>query len=337
MTKAITDISPIHRQSPALRTIANLSLEVERLRFASDFNLPTDHGRLLQLSLELSTRVPRHPVSLNIRAFQTLPETGLPSPPKLLSEAASFFTQRDFASALGSAQSALKTLESSSNSLIEQGRAQVVVGDLLLLTGSTQEAESCFLQANSLLGDLPPVILRLGQVKYAQGRLDDAHSLARDALSVNPLYGSAMMLFWESATKQGRQLAPLPLPERASVDSSNNRRIDPNLNGRALHAWKAWLLAEPSIGLHDPPKMGRYEALVGAWRSATDEHAEQYDDPALLAKADLERFERFDKAGILSSYLWLLGLNLANADSWRKWSASNPEAMKRFWTEAPEL
>jgi hypothetical protein len=83
--------------------------------------------------------------------------------------------------------------------------------------------------------------------------------------------------------------------------------------------------------------MGRYEALVGAWRSATDEHAEQYDDPALLAKADLERFERFDKAGILSSYLWLLGLNLANADSWRKWSASNPEAMKRFWTEAPEL
>ena len=317
--------------------ISTLSVEVERLRFASEFGLPTDHGRLLQLSLELSTRVPRHPVSLNIRAFQTLPETGLPTPSNLLSEAASLFAQQDFGGALESAKRALKAVEASCNSPTEQGRAQVVVGDLLLLTGNTNEAESCFLQANSLLGDLPPITLRLGQVKYTQGLINEAHNFARDALSVNPLYGSAMMLFWESAIKQGRQLAPLPLPERASVDSSNTMRIDPNLNGRALLAWKAWLLAEPSQALHAPPKMGQYEALVEAWRRETEQHAEQYDDPALLAKADLERLERFDKAGILCGYLWLLGLNLSNADSWRRWSAANPEAMSRFWAEAPEL
>jgi tetratricopeptide (TPR) repeat protein len=317
--------------------ISTLSLEVERLRFASEFGLKTDHGRLLQLSLELSTRVPRHPISLNIRAFQFLPETGLPRPSKHLSEAASMFAKRDFTGALESAKSALKAIEATSNSLTNQGRAMVVIGDLLLLIGKTKQAESFFLDANSLLGDLPPIILRLGQVKYSQGLSDDAHSLAREALSVNPLYGSAMMLFWESAIKQGRQLAPLPLPERATVDSSSNMRIDPSLSGRALLAWKAWLLAKPSETPHSPPKKGQYNALVAAWRNQNEDQAEQYDDPSLLAKADLERLSRFEDAGILDGYLWLQGLNLSNADSWRQWSIANPLAMNEFWSKAPEL
>jgi hypothetical protein len=169
------------------------------------------------------------------------------------------------------------------------------------------------------------------------GLVDDAHDLAKQALSINPLYGSAMMLFWESAIKQGRQLAPLPLPERASVDSSNNRRIDPNLTGKAQLAWRAWLLAEPSSEQHAPPKIARYEALVDIWRTQSDNEADQYDDPALLAKEDLDRLSRFKEAGILQGYLWLLCLNLSNADSWRQWSTAHPEAMNRFWSSAPEI
>jgi|GEM_PF-2814780 len=323
------------KQSP--KDISALSFEVERLRFTTDFGLSTEHGRLLQLSLELSSRVPRHPISLNIRAFQVLPETALPQPPSALKEAAALFIKKDLNSATQSATAALEVLEQGNNSLIEQGRAQVVIGDLLLLQGQTVEAERCFIQANAILGDLPPIVNRLGQVKFEQKRFDEAHSLAKTALSTNPLYGSAMMLFWESAIKQGRQLAPLPMPERATIDSSNEMRIDPTLTGKALRAWQAWLMAVPSDTMYAPPKKGQYDALLKEWAARGEQTAERYDDPGLLAKADLDRLERFREAGILDGYLWLLGLNLSSAETWRQWSTKNPEAMNMFWSTAPEV
>ena len=134
---------------------------VDRLRFASEFNLKGGGSHSDQKIDRLIGQAENHLLALNLRAFRALPETALPAPSSDFEPVAKLFSESKSEEALALA---LEVVHSNPN-----GRSWVNTGDLQLLHGQVDSAFESYQQALESLGMLAPIRLRLGRIAAARG------------------------------------------------------------------------------------------------------------------------------------------------------------------------
>ncbi|MEE2750570.1 MAG: hypothetical protein VX519_04005 [Myxococcota bacterium] len=306
-------------------TISDLARTVEQIHFARSHHISTDNVEFEDLKRVLLQRAPFHPLALNLRAFDALPETALPAPSKRFSGIARAFMDGRYTDALSEAQGVV----SQDMTDDEQARLYTTIGDLESLLGSIESAEDCFRKALLILGPLPPLHARLGRCAFLRGDADTARSRAIRALVENPIYGTAMVLYLEACRSRSIQLLPIPV-QAGLVRTQSGWVATPDLSPKAVRAWEAWLNARASCTLEEfPPERTPTLALIQAWRSGTNDDLSYTDTP----NPELDALERMERDGILDGYLWFAGLDSSNANQWRAWKQEHPRTMERFWSE----
>lgn len=219
--------------SPTVEQTFALAERAESLRFSVEHHLGGDLTELDALEAELLRLAPEHPFALNLRARRALPETMLPPPPVELRGAAR-------ALRAGAPDRAL------ADALPLAGRGSAIAscacGDLLLLAGNPAEAEQHYRRVRVRLGDLPPVLTRLGRVAERTNRPAEAWSLTVDALVGNPLWGTARWQLRRLAEARGQLLAPLPLRVLEDDEHEQWRALRQSWRARGIE--EAWRWAE---------------------------------------------------------------------------------------------
>ena len=301
---------------------------VDRMRFLSEHNLQGGQVDFESKGQRLLAQAGNHPLALNLRAFSALPETALPSPCPSFGPVAHLFLQ-------GNTQEAQELAEKQVNEN-PHARSWANCGDLQLLHGQLHAAEASYRRAQDTLGRIPPLTLRLGRVEALRGDWTAAKRFAISALSENPLYGSARVLFWEATKKLGDAPLGFPLPERIRFGAQGNRQADGNLSEAARTAWMAWAEVDARLGQTEtPPQKTAYAALVHAWEQNNNLSPEPgYVDPGQAADDDLRIIAQWSSEGLLEAYLWVIGLGRSNADAFRQWLASNKGRLNQFWQNA---
>lgn len=188
--------------APSPNDAFGLAEQYERLRFAIEHQLSVDTRALHALETQLLATAPEHPFALNLRAGRALPETLLPPPPHELRPAARALRDGDLPRAL---------VETTRADVSGSAVLSCAMGDLLLLQGQPKDAEERFQHAYATLGPLPPLLTRLGRTAELLKNPADAWSLTVQALTANPLWGTARWQLRRLGESRGLLLAPLPL------------------------------------------------------------------------------------------------------------------------------
>jgi tetratricopeptide (TPR) repeat protein len=313
--------------SPFLQP-GQLARFVDRMRFLSEHKLQGGQVDFESKGKRLLAQAGNHPLALNLRAFSALPETALPAPCPSFGPVAQLFLQGDTEEAQALAEKQVKANP--------HARSWANYGDLQLLHGQLHAAEASYRRALDILGRIPPLTLRLGRVEAQRGDWTAAKRFAISALSENPLYGSARVLFWEATKKQGEIPLGFPLPERIRFGPQGKRQADGNLSEAAQTAWMAWAEVETRLGQTEtPPQKTAYAALVNAWEQNNTLNPEPgYVDPGQAGDEDLRIIAQWSSEGLLEAYLWVIGLGRANADAFRQWLPSNKGRLNQFWQNA---
>ncbi|MCP4809916.1 MAG: hypothetical protein GY913_08220 [Proteobacteria bacterium] len=292
--------------------LPELAREAERLRFRQEWHLPVDPARVVEVQSELLRRHPWHPLALNIRALEVLPETGLPSPGDSLAPAARLFARGDLAGTLAA--------------LVPDPRTDDTRARVLLLLGELDQAAALADRANRRLPGRPSLLALRGRIRLGQGDNRGAWGDAIEALVQNPLHGGARVLLRAAGSATGRKLLRIPL--RAPVRPTDDG-IEPlqKLSDRALAAWRAWHRAGASV--EDlAPGAASHLALLTAWRGAggPDERFDESDHT-------IQTLDRWQRSGLLTAYEWSTGLTPATAEAFRTWNTSGHEDLRRFWRD----
>ena len=301
---------------------------IDRLRFASEFKLRGAASHSDQKIDRLIGQAENHLLALNHRAFRALPETALPDPAAGFESVAQSFSESRTEKALALA---IEHCNSDPN-----GRSWANTGDLQLLHGQVDNAHTSYRHAESLLGLLPPIRLRLGRVEAARGNWQAALRQAIGALSDNPLYGSARYLYWDAQRALGRQAIYLPLHVRVVFGSTGERLYMEPLSQAARQSWRSWAEVDEQLGLTEsPPRYSAFRALTDTWRKhrPTDSQ-EDYVAPGVDGDLQLDLLLKWADADLLVPYLWAVGLGKSNADAFRDWHREHKACMTRFWEGA---
>jgi tetratricopeptide (TPR) repeat protein len=307
----------------AQQSLSHLALEVEGLHFSRAHGMETDSNRCERLTRLLMEGAPHHPVALNLRARDALPETMLPESRGALKEVATAFAAGDFAAALDLAR------ELGGLSMKEAGLREHTLGDLVFLTRGPAEAEPHFRAALQALGPLAPLLARLGRCALGTGDWSTARRYAVRALTENPLYGTALVLLFEAAQAEGESLLPIPIQARI-FGTPGGMRVDPSLSPRGRMAWEAWLRARETSDFRErPPERSSTLRLIEVWRAGSDGQLAYSDSP----NQELEALDRWERDGLLDAYLWFAGLNHENAAVFRNWRDAHRDTAERFWRE----
>jgi tetratricopeptide (TPR) repeat protein len=298
---------------------------VDRLRFLSEHSLQGGQADFETKGQRLLAQAENHPLALNLRAFSALPETALPAPCPSFGPVAQHFSEGNTEAALALASERVNALP--------HPRSWANYGDLQLLHGNVQGAESSYRRALDELGRIPPIELRFGRIMAARGDWEAAQRRAIAALSDNPLYGSARYLYWEATKELGRQPLALPLRECVRFGPSGDRLYESDLSEAARMAWRAWAEVDEQMAQSEsPPRKSAYEALVASWTQNRNQNPEPgYVDPGIMGDRSLELLASWASEGLLVAYLWAIGLGRANADAFRTWNLSNRGRLTRFW------
>lgn len=111
---------------------------------------------------------------------------------------------------IGDAQDALETFRQVAKELSNTAVVQARLGDTALLLGHIEEAEAAWQAAINSEAKLPNNLrfpqsrVGLAQVRFEQGRLGQAESLLREALSLNSSYRHARYILGQVLSEQGR-------------------------------------------------------------------------------------------------------------------------------------
>ena len=301
---------------------------IDRLRFASEFNLRGAASHSEQKIDRLIGQAENHLLALNHRAFRALPETALPEPSPEFQPIAQKFAQSQSEEALQLAIEHCSTNPS--------GRSWANTGDLQLLHGGTEEALTSYRNAEEMLGLLPPIRVRLGRIEAAKGNWKAALRQAIAALSDNPLYGSGRYLFWEAQRALGRQAIFLPLPTRVIFGASGERLYMEPLSQAARQAWRSWAEVDEQLGLTEsPPRYSAFRALTESWKKHRPADTnEDYVAPGIEGDMQLNLLERWSESKLLVPYLWAVGLGQSNAAAFQDWHREHKSDMTRFWEGA---
>lgn len=301
---------------------------IDRLRFASEFRLRGAASHSDEKIDRLISQAENHLLALNHRAFRALPETALPEPTAEFQSIAQHFSEGRTDEALASA---LEHCDANPNA-----RSWANTGDLQLLHGQIDQAQTSYRQAEALLGPLPPIRLRLGRVEASRGNWQAALRQAIGALSDNPLYGSARYLYWEAQRSLGRQAIYLPLPTRVVFGATGERLYMEPLSQAARQAWRSWAEVDEQLGLTEsPPRHSAFRALTESWRKhRPSESQEDYVAPGIDGDVQLDLLQKWADADLLVPYLWAIGLGKSNAESFRVWHREHKASMTRFWEAA---
>jgi hypothetical protein len=300
-------------------TPSALARQAEQLRFRIDHHLGGDPEDLIKLLQQLEARVAHHAVVRNARAAQALPETVLPAPPPELSAAASAWIAGDAGQALAKGRRALSDRP--------HPRTAVTVADLCWATGRPDEALAGWEAVRSELGSLVPLLVRLGRAALVQGRTGEALERAVQALGQNPLHGTAFVLLAHTHRARGAETVPVPLPARLAV-VDGQLKLARGLGERARRAWTDALKAAREAPPDEtPPGRSALHTLLQTWRSLPVGSAKEQ-----RVSWTVQALDRWERAGVLDSYLWAVGLNPDTAHAFRR--RPTPQARdQRFWTE----
>jgi len=298
---------------------------VDRLRFLTEHELKGGQADIREKGKRLLAQLDDHPLAMNFKAFEILPESALPAPSPSFGPVAQLFSE-------GKATEAL-ALAATTVHKTPHPRSWVNYGDLQVLHKDLPGAEASYRRALEELGKTPPIELRFGRIEALHQRWDAAHRKAISALSDNPLYGSARFLWAESANAIGRLAVNIPISERVYYGPAGNRLYDNSLSEAAREAWRCWADIDQQLGATEtPPKQSAYEALIASWRQNRNQNSDPgYIDPSQDADNDLQILESIDARGLLGPYLWSIGLGHSNADVFRSWITSNRGRMTQFW------
>ena len=289
-------------------SLPQLARAAERLRFRLAWHQGGHDARLVELRQELLDRNPWHPIALNFRARAALPETFLPPPPADLAGIGEAFLRGDL-------DEASQRCAASSHAHARLGRAQLAVA-----AGETVE---------DLDGSTVDVLVGRAAQLRARGDLEGARALAVEALTKNPLYGTARVLLSQVGDELKEPILRVPL--LAPVQRSEGALSLPSsLSERSRRAWTAWNRAVSSPLNHDlPPGSAGHRALLDAWRRAGPEAAGLRDDP----DTEILRLEAWSDSGLLEAYEWSSGLDQSNAVAFRSWAAQGEDSLRRLWSE----
>ena len=300
-------------------TISELARRVERQRFRLAHHLGGDPSRLDDQLARLGQLAPFHPVVLNERSRRLLPEVWPGPPPLELAPVARALLD-------GEPDRGLLLARTLAQAHPDDGQVHMALGDLQLLAGELDAAETSFRRAMELLGPLPCLMVRYGRCRLQNGALREAWKLAVGALTECPIYGTALSLYAEVARAAGHQLAPVPVPlPLRRVDGQV--QLHESLTDAAQAAWSIYL-AHPGGGR--PPGLRRVRAALktfeerGGGRERLDGGLEVLP---LLAS--------WDRAGLLRPYLWIVGLSEENVSEYRGWILERRDLMRAFWELGP--
>lgn len=223
------------------RSIPELARSAERLRFRIAWHQGGDRARLVALRAELLERAPFHPLALNFRAREALPETFLGPPPPELAELGAAWLRDDLEGVLREARA------------IEHPRARLVLKQL----GEDVE----------LAGDTVDVLAAMGK--------------PIDALAANPLYGTAQILAAQTAEARGEPLFRIPLlaPVRRVEGRLELPTNISDRACSAWSAWNRAVSGPLNDEL--PPGSAGHRALLEAWRAGEDAAPGFREDPNL--------------------------------------------------------
>ena len=298
---------------------------VDRLRFLTEHDLKGGQADIQEKGKRLLAQLDDHPLAMNFKAFEVLPETALPAPSPSFGPVAQLFSEGKTEEALSLATT---TIQSEPHP-----RSWVNYGDLQILHNDLQGAEGSYRRALEELGKIPPLEMRFGRVEALHQRWEAAYRKAISALSDNPLYGSARFLLAESAKAMGRVAVNIPIAERVYYGPAGNRLYDNSLSEAAREAWRSWADIDQQLGATEtPPKKSAYESLIASWRQNRNKNNDPgYIDPTQDADSDLQVLESIDARGLLRPYLWTIGLGHSNAEAFRHWVTSNRGRLTQFW------
>jgi tetratricopeptide (TPR) repeat protein len=301
---------------------------VDRLRFLSEHDLKGGQVDFEKKGKRLLAQAGNHPLALNLRAFSALPETALPDPCPSFGPVAHLFSEGDTQGAQVLAEKLVKENP--------HARSLANCGDLQLLHGQLRSAEASYRAAQESLGRIPPLALRLGRIEAERSDWKAAKRLAIVALTENPLYGSARVLFWEATKALGETPLGFPLPQRIQFGTQGERQPDGNLSDAARKAWSEWAKVDARLGqTESPPQKTAYAALIHTWEKNSSHNPEPgYVDPGQAGDHDLRLIAQWSSEGLLEAYLWVIGLGRANADAFRHWLTSNKGRLNQFWQNA---
>ncbi|HJN74990.1 MAG TPA: hypothetical protein QGF58_13765 [Myxococcota bacterium] len=288
--------------------IPALARAAERLRFRAAWHQGADDARLAALRAELLERNPWHPIALNFRARAALPETFLPPPEPELAPLGVAFLRDDL--------DEVRRLATASKT----PRARLALAQVALSRGEVVDLDC---------DDTVDVLVVRAAMKRAVGDLPGSLALAAEALTANPLYGTARVLLAEVNEAQGSTLIRLPL--MAPVERTNGRLVHTrNLSDGARAAWTAWNRAVSSPGNGElPPGSAGHRALLEAWRARPQTAPRFREDPNL----EIARLDRWEREGLLAAYEWSCGLTRANSEAFRRWAVEGSSSLRRLWRE----
>jgi len=299
--------------------VSELAIEVERQRFRLAHRLGGDPQRLDEQLVRLARTVPFHPVVLNERARRLLPETWPEPPPLELAPVAQ-------ALLAGQVDDAYRTASELASERRGDGQVQMALGDLQLLRGDAGGAETSFRRGMELLGPLPCLMVRYGRCRLLHGATKEAWKLVVGALTQCPIYGSGHALYADVAAAAGRALIPVPLP-LPLVQDGDRVVPHPDLTAPAAAAWARYV-AHPGQGT--PPGLLRARAALDLWTSSRE--TEERADAEVQVLPTLAAWQQ---AGLLRSYLWIVGLSSDNVADFRSWIVERPHQMRAFWELGP--
>jgi tetratricopeptide (TPR) repeat protein len=311
----------IHSSENSVIVPSALALEAETLRFRLSHHLGGSPKRLKELLAALEFKVPHHPVVRNQHAWLALPETALPAPPPELAAAASAWLAGDVNLALAKAREASR--------IQEHPRTTTTIADLYWSLGQRRDAVELWQEVRDKTGPLPPLLTRLGRAALVAGRTEDALEGAVQALSANPLYGTAFVLLSHTHRAQGHEILPVPLPNQIRHIDGQLRMVQ-ELGARAETAWlKALEAARNAPPQESPPGRTAASTLTKTWLALAPDTGRR-DAPA---EWPLRALCRWQKAGLLDTYLWAVGLTPLTADLFR--TRTIPLSQDRqFWSQA---
>lgn len=296
-----------------------LAREAELLRFRLAHHLGGSPERLRELLGRLERQVPHHPVVRTARALQVLPETGLPGPPPELADAAEAWLAGDPVAAHAHACRALAQRD--------HVRTRVTVADLAWVLQRPDEARDGWTRAAADAGSLAPLEVRLGRAALGAGQLADALDRAVRALIQNPLYGTAFVLLAHVHRARGHEVLTVPLPPQVR-HSPDGLQLERGVDGRARAAWReAVRAAQEAPSAEAPPGAHATAALLTTWRALP-----AGDKRQTTAEWPLRALDRWERTGVLETYLWAIGLTRASAGAFRSRSG-HQDRDRRFWAE----